>query len=353
MKKATKKLCSAAVVLAFGVASFAQSISVTNIFGGNADNTPASDLLSFDKDFNRAEMNVGDRVQLDVSSEKLESRVRLDFSIPKTDGKNASVRLRGYVGYKPFDFVTIAVGNNFFSKYGISAARLCAADDYTQYGKLIDNDGAGVIFNVAGVKVAGALASESRMNLNFGGSYEIENVAGFGITAQDVTEDSRSLSAFASLLAVENLSLNAGYTYNYANTSYLGSTQQAVQVSGGYNFADLGLGLYGDVQLGLNKVKGDGSKAEYVLDEGSNGLALPLYVGLRASYKASDVVSATLSTSVKSIPEGKGSLAVNVYPYVDLDTGVGTFRSGVRANFNEDGFAGLSIPVSWQYKMKF
>ncbi len=353
MKKATKKMWSAAVVFAVCAASFAQSISVTNTFGGNSDNTAASDLLTFDKDFNRAEMNVADKVQFDFSSDKVDSRIRFDFAIPKVDGKNASVRLRGYFGYKPFDFLTIAAGNNFFAKYAISSAQLFAAGDYTQYGKLTDTDGAGLIFNFSGLKVAAALASDSRVNLNFGASYEIKDLAAFGATAQDVTEDSRSLSIFASLLAVENLSLDAGYTYNYANTSYLGSTQHEVQLSGGYNFSDAGLALYADLQLGLNKVLGNGSKAEYLLDDDARALPIPLYAGISASYDFSDAISASLSGSIKMLPEGQGSLEAEVYPAFDLNTGFGTVSTGVRVGFDNDGFAGLSIPLSWQYKMKF
>ena len=45
----------------------AQSVSLTNTFGGNSDNVGTSDFLKFDKDGDKSNIVVGDRVQLDVS----------------------------------------------------------------------------------------------------------------------------------------------------------------------------------------------------------------------------------------------------------------------------------------------
>ena len=43
-------------------------------------------------------------------------------------------------------------------------------------------------------------------------------------------------------------------------------------------------------------------------------------------------------------------MSVTVYPYVDYETGFGTFRAGLRTKFNSDGYNGVSIPFSWTKK---
>ncbi|WP_288959115.1 hypothetical protein [uncultured Treponema sp.] len=41
-----------------------------------------------------------------------------------------------------------------------------------------------------------------------------------------------------------------------------------------------------------------------------------------------------------------------LYPYFDYNTGIGTFRAGVRTTFNKDGFQKILIPFNWEYKFK-
>ncbi len=307
----------------------AQSVSLTNIFGGNTDNTAAKDLISFDKDWNKNDMSFGDRIQFDLSSEKLDSRIRLDLAAPTLDGKNTTLRLRGYVAYKPWEFLHVIAGNNFFSKYAVSSAQLLAVDDYVNYGKLCDDNGLGFLFNFGDLTVAASIAAESRLNLNAGATYKIKDVASFGVTVQDFTTDAISFGVYAGLLAVENLKLNAGYIYNYNNSSYISPAKNVAQLSAGYNFNDLGLGLFADVQVGL---------AENI----------PVFGAVRATYKVSQNVTlnAKITANINS-----SEIKVTAYPFADIKIPLGTIRTGVRVNVTQDGYAGLSLPLSWTYKI--
>ena len=349
----------AGIVLASGVS--AQSITLTNIFGGDADNLYSSDFITLTKDddgkLNKANVNVADRLQLDFKGDKILGRVRLEAKTGTVNGKLATnfdtkdsdIRLRGFVGFNPWKFLTIAGGNSFFSKYSLSAAYLAASDDQESHGNLLDTNGAGVIFNIAGLKIAGGVAAESRLNLNFAASYDIKDVVSLGFTFQDVTTKAFSFAGYAGLNAVENLILNVGYIYNHEG-GYLASAEQAVQVSAGYTFKDIGLTLLGDFQTGLSKKSAkdkDGVYTEYD--------RVPLYTKVVAGISPLDNLDVSLACTLSNAYDDKVKADVveySFYPYIDYDTGLGTIRTGARFNFKDSDFSGIDIPLSWTYKFK-
>ena len=351
----------AGIVLASGVS--AQSITLTNIFGGDADNLYSKDFITLTKDddgkLNKGNVNVADRLQLDFKGDKILGRVRLEAKTGIVNGKfskefvkdsgaytwnNSDLRLRGFVGFNPWEFLTIAGGNSFFTKYSLSAAYLAASDDQESHGNLLDTNGAGVIFNFAGLKIAGGVAAESRLNLNLAASYDIKDVVSLGFTFQDVTTEAFSFAGYAGLNAVEDLILNVGYIYNHEG-GYLASAEQAVQFSAGYTFKDIGLTLLGDLQLGLTKNGAkdkDGIYTEYD--------RVPLYTKVVAGISPLDNLDVSLAFTLTD--ESTGAVGYSFYPYIDYDTGLGTIRTGARFNFKDSDFSGIDIPLSWTYKFK-
>lgn len=340
----------AGIVLASGVS--AQSITLTNIFGGDADNLYSDDFITLTKDddgLNKGDVNVADRLQLDFKGDKILGRVRLEGKTGTVNGKNSELRVRGFVGFNPWEFLTIAGGNSFFTKYSLSAAYLAASDDQESHGNLLDTNGAGVIFNIAGLKIAGGVAAESRLNLNFAASYDIKDVVSLGFTFQDVTTEAFSFAGYAGLNAVENLILNVGYIYNHEG-GYLASAEQAVQFSAGYTFKDIGLTLLGDFQTGLSKKSAkdkDGIYTEYD--------RVPLYTKVVAGISPLDNLDVSLAFTLSNAYDDKVKadvVAYSFYPYIDYDTGLGTIRTGARFNFKDSDFTGIDIPLSWTYKFK-
>ena len=342
----------AGIVLASGVS--AQSITLTNIFGGDADNLYSSDFITLTKDndgkLNKGNVNVADRLQLDFKGDKILGRVRLEAKTGTVNGKLATnfdtkdsdIRLRGFVGFNPWEFLTIAGGNSFFTKYSLSAAYLAASDDQESHGNLLDTNG-------AGLKIAGGVAAESRLNLNFAASYDIKDVVSLGFTFQDVTTEAFSFAGYAGLNAVEDLILNVGYIYNHEG-GYLASAEQAVQFSAGYTFKDIGLTLLGDLQLGLTKNGAkdkDGKYAEYD--------RVPLYTKVVAGISPLDNLDVSLAFTLSNAydkDEVADVVKYSFYPYIDYDTGLGTIRTGARFNFKDSDFSGIDIPLSWTYKFK-
>lgn len=336
----------AGIVLASGVS--AQSITLTNIFGGDADNLYSDDFITLTKDddgLNKGDVNVADRLQLDFKGDKILGRVRLEGKTGTVNGKNSELRVRGFVGFNPWEFLTIAGGNSFFTKYSLSAAYLAASDDQESHGNLLDTNGAGVIFNIAGLKIAGGVAAESRLNLNLAASYDIKDVVSLGFTFQDVTTEAFSFAGYAGLNAVEDLILNVGYIYNRTDTSYLASAEQAVQASAGYTFKDIGLTLLGDLQTGLSKKSAKDKDGKY--DEYDR---VPLYTKVVAGISPLDNLNVSLAFTLTD--GGIGAVGYSFYPYIDYDTGLGTIRTGARFNFKDSDFSGIDIPLSWTYKFK-
>ena len=351
----------AGIVLASGVS--AQSITLTNIFGGNADNLYSSDFITLEKDedgnLNKGNINVADRLQLDFKGDKILGRVRLEGKTGTVNGKLATndktfsngsdIRVRGFVGFNPWEFLTIAGGNKFFTKYSLSAAYLAASDDQESHGNLLDTDGAGVIFNFAGLKIAGGVAAESRLNLNFAASYDIKDVVSLGFTFQDVTTEAFSFAGYAGLNAVEDLILNVGYIYNHEG-GYLASAEQAVQFSAGYTFKDIGLTLLGDFQTGLSKKSAKDKEGVY-----KEYARVPLYTKVVAGISPLDNLDVSLAFTLSNAydkDEVADVVKYSFYPYIDYDTGLGTIRTGARFNFKDSDFSGIDIPLSWTYKFK-
>ena len=315
-------------VLAGG--AFAQSISLTNTFGGDTDNIGSNgEFISINKDGTKeTTSSIGDRIQLDVSSEKVDARIRLDLAAPTfafnssdsetINGKNTTVRLRGYVDYKPWTWLHLNAGNYFFSKYGLKGAYLPVVDDYRQSGKLTGNSGA---------------------------SYNIADFLDLSVVAQDVTEKTRIIAGYVGFTGVENLVANAGYIYNDSTGNYLSSSQHAVTASVGYNFKDIGFAVYAEGSFGLNNVKGGGTEIKYAKD------GVPVHAGLLVTYIPVKDVTLNVRALLNTKPVDNGT-NWSIYPFADFGTTVGTIRVGARVKFTEDGYNGVEIPISWKYKFK-
>ena len=348
-----KVLSSFAIAAAMVFCLNAQSISVTNTFGGDKDNLAGSDFLVFDEDGNKEDVHPADRLQLDVTSDHLDSRVRLDFDSSKNaDGKNTNVRTRGYVNLRPVQPLNIIAGNAFFTKWAMGHGYLVALDDNLDNSKLCGTDGAAVLFNLNGFQAAVGAGNSSKLNLNTGVSYTMDGVFAVGATAQNLTEKARSITGYAGLLSVENLTLNVGYSYNSAESDYLVAAEHAAIVSVGYTFADLGLLVGADAFVSLNGKRYDADADESVEYTDKDGDKFnPWSAAVYASYGVTEDLTVACRGFVTT--DDSNVLAATIYPHVEWNTGVGSFVTGARFAFDkDDGYKGFSVPFSWKYKFK-
>lgn len=374
-------ILGAAFAFAASIAT-AQNFSLTNILYGDSDKA-GKDFASWSRkaddpstsndesdDFASDGISLGNRLQLDGSSEKFDGRIRLDLYNSPKDGKfvdkdgkfvaDGQIRLRGFGRFTPIEQIQFAAGNTFFGKYGVLGAYLAAADDYAGYGNAADD---GFVFNTnfSGIKIIANWAANfsvdnvDALGLNFGLNLPIADVIGLGFTAKNVTSDDRTFGAFANILSVENLTLGAGFAYNANDGSYIASTKYAIQASAGYKFEDIGLSLAADVISGLSdEYVEDGETEEYKNDDNDEGI--PFHAQVVAGLGVTDNVSVALDVKLNTFFGLSDSTTAVVYPYTEykLPQNFGSLKAGVRFGFSniteKSGLQKVSIPLSWTWK---
>lgn len=359
----------AALLLAASLAS--ADISLSSTFGGNEDSIWGNDFMSWSRkdddpattdrdesdEFESSVANVSERLQLDYSSEKIDGRLRLEFNANnKIDGKNAPVRLRGFARFTPVEQIQFAAGNDFFTKYGVSAAYLAAADDTYSSGKMAES---GLAFtakfntfkfvaNWAGDSQADNL---DKLGLNFGADFVIPDTVKIGTTLKNITSDDRTFGIFAGLGSVENLVLNAGYIYNDHDKF---DAKHALQVSAGYTFKDAGIKVSADVISALtNEYVKNGETEENKNSDGDK--IYPFYTRVAASYSATENLKVKGDVKLSTLLGEDYSTETVVYPSVEykLPKKMGSVQAGVRFTFHDlkdnGGLQKFSIPLCWKW----
>lgn len=388
----------AALLLAASVAS--ADISLANTFGGDEDNIWGNDFMSWSRkandDFASSTASINDRLQLDYSSEKIDGRIRLEFSnsthsaetsvkkesVTDSDGnpinvkpdtvvtdvttknaytinlggKNGSLRLRGFARFTPIEQIQFAAGNDFFTKYGVSAAYLAAADDTYSSGKMAES---GLAFTAKfnTFKFVANWAGDSqvdnidKLGLNFGADFAISNAVKLGATLKNATSDDRTFGVFAGLGTVENLVLNVGYIYNDNDVF---AAKHAAQASAAYTFKDAGIKLAADVVSVLtNEYVSNGDTYEYKNSDGDK--VYPFYTRVAASYSATENLKVKGDVKLSTRLGEDYSTTTTVYPSVEykLPKKMGSVQAGVRFTFQDlkdnGGLQKFSIPLCWKW----
>lgn len=358
----------AALLLAASLAS--ADISLSSTFGGNEDNIWGNDFMSWSRkdddpattdrdesdEFESSVANVSERLQLDYSSEKIDGRLRLEFNANNINGKNAPVRLRGFARFTPVEQIQFAAGNDFFTKYGVSAAYLAAADDTYSSGKMAES---GLAFTAKfnTFKFVANWAGDSqvdnldKLGLNFGADFVIPDTVKIGTTLKNITSDDRTFGIFAGLGSVENLVLNAGYIYN-ANDVF--PAKHALQASAAYTFKDAGINVAADVVSVLtNEYVKDGETEEYKNSDGDK--VYPFYTRVAASYSATENLKVKGDVKLSTLLGEDYSTETVVYPSVEykLPKKMGSVQAGVRFTFHDfkdnGGLQKFSIPLCWKW----
>lgn len=357
-----------ALLLAASIAS--ADVTLSSTFGGDEDNIWGSDFMSWSRkkddpattdkdesdDFESSTAAVSERLQFDYSSEKIDGRVRLEFNADQLSGKDAPVRFRGFARFTPVEQIQFAAGNDFFTKYGVSAAYLAAADDTYSSGKMAES---GLAFtakfntfkfvaNWAGDSQADNL---DKLGLNFGADFVIPDTVKIGTTLKNITSDDRTFGIFAGLGSVENLVLNAGYIYN-DNDKF--AAKHALQASAGYTFKDAGIKVSADVISALtNEYISNGETEEYKNSDGDK--IYPFYTRAAASFAVTENVSVKGDVQLSTIFGQDNSTKTVVYPTVSykLPKKMGSVQAGVRFTFQDlkdnGGLQKFSIPLCWKW----
>ncbi len=423
----------------------AQTLTIKNTFGADEESLGDYNLYSYSKetDINgdtvtNSGFALGNSTQADWVSEHLDARIKLEFLYQNIDSDEITFGIlpTGYVYYEPIKQFGIILGNNFYKKFAIPSAYLAASDDTTKYGRLLTGK-AGSDYYVGSTNFAAELnefsggitsswgfgdydniylnlaaggtfytdyADDSGFNLDFGLNAGMDDVFDMGFTAHNVTSDYRKFGAFAGLETVPNLILNGQFYYNFTDSDYLPeacvtrkdddgnsvykykkqSTKYALGLTGGYEFEDLGLGLYADFISGLTNeyigevkyydsdgnlvetkvttiirdstiVKYKNNKAKRT-DEYPHE-AIPFYAQVRLTKDFNKSLKGYVNVKVRATLYDSNQTWYTFYPHFTckLPNKLGTVGAGLKIEANLTryaGVSGLSIPLTYTYKFK-
>lgn len=350
----------------------AQSIKIANTFGGDADNTGGSDLFTFENQKNEEEegysnefkntTQVSNRLQLDASGNQFDGRMRLEFAAGRYNGKESTVRLRGYGRYKPVNAFQVIAGNDFSTKAAVDAGYLAASDDSPKFARILQS-GFGALINLnfgdekrIFVKFGAGLRFDddsfldiNKLGFDAGLSFGMKELFSFGATFQNITGNNISAGVFVGLNSIENLTLNAGYIYNNTDTDYITKkAKNSVSFTAGYKFTDLGLFAGFDVICGLgNEYLENGETKKYQKNDTD---LIPFLTKLNVTYKVSENITVGAKAKVSMMIGDDSSAKTEVYPnltYKLLDK-FGTVTTGIRMTFDKNGIAKFAVPINWK-----
>lgn len=350
----------------------AQSIKIANTFGGDADNTGGSDLFTFENQKNEEEegysnefkntTQVSNRLQLDASGNQFDGRMRLEFAAGRYNGKESTVRLRGYGRYKPVNAFQVIAGNDFSTKAAVDAGYLAASDDSPKFARILQS-GFGALINLnfgdekrIFVKFGAGLRFDddsfldiNKLGFDAGLSFGMKELFSFGATFQNITGNNISAGVFVGLNSIENLTLNAGYIYNNTDTDYITKkAKNSVSFTAGYKFTDLGLFAGFDVICGLgNEYLENGETKKYQKNDTD---LIPFLTKLNVTYKVSENITVGAKAKVSMMIGDDSSAKTEVYPnltYKFLDK-FGTVTTGIRMTFDKNGIAKFAVPINWK-----
>ena len=349
----------------------AQSLKLVNTFGGDSDSTGGSDLFTYDnlKDENGKYKNdytnttrVSDRLQLDAGDKNFDTRLRMEIGTTKLNGKESTIRFRGYGRFKPVDQFNLIAGNEFFTKVPVNAGYLIASDDYPKYARILQNgfgaisnwkladDGSMKISFAGGLKgTDSSLNDKDKRGLDFGFNFDVRDLVSLGGSFQNATGNQLSAAAFVGLKAIENLTLNAGYIYNCTDTDFISkSAKNAISLSAGYDFTDMGLFLGADIVSGIsNEYLDNGDTKKYQKNDSD---LTPFQTKIRISYKLDESVEVGAKAKVSMMIGDSDSRKTEIYPNIayKLSNNFGTISTGVRVTMDSSDIATISIPLTWK-----
>lgn len=360
----------AASILVCSIIS-AQSLKLVNTFGGDSDSTGGSDLFTYDnlkdedgkyKDDYTNTTRASNRLQLDASDKNFDSRLRMEIGTTKLNGKESTIRFRGYGRFKPVDQFNLIAGNEFFTKVPVNAGYLIASDDYPKYARILQNgfgavsnwkladDGSMKISFAGGLKgTDSSLNDKDKRGLDFGFNFDVRDLVSLGGSFQNATGNQLSAAAFVGLKAIENLTLNAGYIYNCTDTDFISkSAKNAISLSAGYDFTDMGLFLGTDIVSGIsNEYLDNGDTKKYQKNDSD---LTPFQTKIRISYKLDESVEVGAKAKVSMMIGDSDSRKTEIYPNIayKLSNNFGTISTGVRVTMDSSDIATISIPLTWK-----
>ena len=350
---------------------FAQKISVTNILGGDKRETGSGDIFNFVKVSDKNGNYIGyctnpvisDRFQVDVKSEKIDSRIRSDMNLIWNKDFFLDFSIRGYGMCFPVEFIGFGAGNSFFQKYSLKGAWLGASDDSPKTGRLLKSGAS--IYGVLPLGNAGEIrgafsvdpenwgendsekaVEEKSVFFNAGLEYEYPGIFSLGCVFQNIKTPAFRYGIYAGTKVFEGFFFNLGFIHNYRD--YFKS-RNAFMTSAGYENKDSNFGIFADFISGFDNsyLKKSGAVEHY------EDSVIPLYSALRINYKLLDNLTLETNGNICLFIHDSSSMENEIYVggKYKVSKSAGTLKGGARLSFSNFGLTGFSFPVVWKVKV--
>ena len=331
----SKKIMVATVLCAFSAFSFAQEVSF--------ENKLSSELVSIKitDDGSESEFaGLENETSAEYSSDKLDIGLTVKFALAKEDDDSLSIGAENFVDdyfieFRPLDLI----GIGFHKGYSVAGSYLPCFDGEIEAANF--GSDFGVLFRPLDGLVIGAgldfityFGRDGKEPLvNFGAEYSISEMIAFGAAFRNIASDDRTIGVYASFTGVEDLTLNAGFTYNgeIEDFSISGNLINAALI-----FNKDALGLSADAVFAAG-----GDKDE----------ANELYLAANASYQITDALTANLLVSFTKDFDNDDVWAAAINPSVDFAINDNnTIGAGVLVNIMKSEKA-ISFPLYWKYAL--
>ena len=316
----------------------------------SVSNEVSSDIVNIEKvedDSDTSFAGIENKTSFEFTSEKVDAFLELSFWSDKaTEGDDDYFAIGtggfdfgdSYIEIRPFEHV----GFEFHEKIFTAGSYLPVWDDNASTGN-IGSDFGLVIRPVDGLIIGGGLDFVSKVAhddenpiVNFGLEYASEDFAVGGAVRNVAGENDFSFGVFASILSVENLTLNFGFAYNDAVEPDVGTVEGNLLTFGGSYEQDA---FHSAWDFATNFTDSDDQEYDFYI-------AAALGYNFTENFSA-DCAFATVLDG-ESDDDKKADERFNVNPSITYTVGNREFGAGVNIFFGEN-YSLVSFPVYWEY----
>ena len=330
----SKKLMAFAALCAFtAAASFAQEVTF--------ENELSSDLVSIDiTDDNTESTFAGfkNEAKAEYTSDQLDMGVTLVVDVNQEDDDAISIGSDGFVDDYFIEFRPIELlGIGFHKGYNVAGSYLPCLDTEIEASN-IGSDFGLFVYPLEGLVISGGVdfisylgRDDTKPLVNFGAEYAVGEMVTFGAAFRNIASDDRSIGAYASFTGVENLTVNAGFTYKGELEDYFIAGNL---INAAVTYEAGAIGISADAVFAVG---------------GDEDFENELYVAANVSYQINDAFAASLCGSFTNDFDNDDAWCIGVNPSVEYSiTEHNTVGAGVNVGIMKEA-KNISFPIFWKY----
>ena len=330
----SKKLVITVALCAFTAAlSFAQEVTF--------ENKLSSDLVNINITDDKTETSfagIKNEAKAEYSSEKLDMGVKLITEITQDSDDSLAIGSDAFVDDYFIEFRPVSlVGIGFHKGYNVAGSFLPCLEkeiDASNFG----SDLGLFIYPVEGFVISGGVdfisyldKDDTKPLVNFGAEYTLGEILAFGAAFRNIASDERTIGGYASFTGLEDLTINAGYTYQGAIEDFNISGNL---INAAVMFNKGALEIFADAVYAIGGDEDDSNE---------------LYTAANISFQITDAFSAGLYGCFTNDFDNDDSWCIGISPSVGyMFNEHNTVGASVYVSIMKEA-KNISFPVFWKY----